>query len=262
MNELDKEYGPDVSAMPVNGITPNHVRLHQWTGKQAWKLDRQHHEFSNHTIEELNAIAEALGATTGKFQAATRSAAAMVNGNGILIADLQTAGIRVDGKRVAAFDIFASGPGRYDVRVLAMHKDDGASLPDDKWLAGAELVAEARDVPLAWLLKTVERLLGISLTEPMPVERRLRGILDAATDSFTKCDCEECTAATKAAEANGTEVADEKRKIATAKGDHDFDDVWARIDELRLLAAGGSKVADATKRSTIVTPDPYKQLVN
>jgi hypothetical protein len=263
MNDLDKEYGPDVSAMPVNGITPNHVRLHQWTSKQAWKLDRQHHPFGKHTIQELDAISDAIGATSGKLQAATGQSHAMVNGDGILIADMQTAGIRLNGKRVVAFDLFASGPGRYDVRVIGKPlKDDSAELTDDKWLAGAELLAEARDVPMAWLLKTLERLLGVSLTEPMPADRVLRAVLDRAEDSFTKCDCEECAAATKAAEANGTEVADEKRKIATAKGDHDFDDVWARIDDLRLLAAGGSKVADATKRSTIVTPDPYKQLVN
>lgn len=235
-------------------ITPMAERM-AWDGKKIRKLERQSYELSGaYHMDEINKLMDTLGIESGKFQRATAAIMGRIDGHGTLVLDIDQSGIRIDGKRAGFLEIYPVEGGKYDARVISEPNDDkGANVPDDVWAGGAEILGWAKSVPLPWLLKSCEGILGISLTEPMPAERIVRSMLDTANSAFAECDCEECAASRKMAELNGTEIADEKRKLMTAKGDHDWDRIWNQLDNARMLAADPEKAKEALARSTMLT---------
>lgn len=268
---MDKVKNEQAPPAPEANKVSTPAERDTWSKEKVLRLERQHHKLDPNSASaeggEVRRILEALRIHDGTLGAALNTKTGLLDPDtGNLALDVRRSGTRVGDKPVHLVEVFATGKETYDIRFLhvPLREEDCDKIPDEVYAGGAVILAWRKDVPMAWLFKTLGEMFNIDLTKPMQPMRTLRAILDDLNETFVKCECDECKAAVEAAEKNKTEPIDEKRKLLVAAGDHSWDDVWGKIDATRMLAETHeavdmkspedvAKLKEALKRSLLVT---------
>jgi hypothetical protein len=229
----------------------------KWSEKRIFQLYRQHHKLTaaeERGKVEVAALLEALGVFSNTLQDATGSQFASIMGEGTLNIDMGVVKVIVDGHEVCAFNIMACGPDTYDVRLMALRKP--GTVPDHRFIAGLYLIRTLENLKADQIIPELEKTLGTSLRKPMTPVEKLKGLLDKAERDFNHCECDDCKEARARAKLNGTSVAVERAKV-----DKGLEAIRQAIEALSDTKAM-DKIAEATKRSTLIHASLQKATVN